>query len=166
MWNRLVGISLDLHIWTWLLWNNCGLYCIMEITVCLCLFSSGLMVLLLSRSKPRMVQPPALQACYENQPVCLGYDGNRCLPIYYQTTVADLRVLFSPQGCSMIVCYHICNCCKTIIGVVHVFHALWWYGWLWAKGQGCIRIAKDTATYKRPSLYFPGFFSICWGEKN
>lgn len=131
-----------IHIFTPWLWRICRLppRCIAAITVFLSLFSSGLMVLLLSRSKPRMAQPPASQVCYETPPVWLDYDGNWCIitssrlkpnSLLSDHCSWDSRGLFAFPQRSQIVFYHIFNCCKTISSVAHVFHALWWHGCLW-----------------------------------
>lgn len=61
-------------------------YVLLFLTVFLFMFFSGLMALLLSRSKPRTAQPPASQACYEKPAVRLAYDcscsitSNRLMP--------------------------------------------------------------------------------------
>ena len=83
---------LDLHISTCLRWCIYFLFLCFVVLDSISLyvffffFFSGLMALLLSRSKPKMAQPPASQACYEKPAVRLAYDcscfiiSNRLMP--------------------------------------------------------------------------------------
>lgn len=80
-----------------LYWINMFTIVHFEITVFFCLFFSGLMALLLSRSKPRTARPPASQACYEKPSVShmtvagtLSQATDWCLTTCYQTTVAEI----------------------------------------------------------------------------
>lgn len=106
MWNRLawffkIFISLVtpvpcwFYIFTFLSLKPVYLFSVLQY-FSVCLFS-GLMALLLFRSKPRTAQPPALQACYEKPPVLhmmvagtLSQATNWCLTICYQTTAAEI----------------------------------------------------------------------------
>lgn len=116
--------------------------------MCCFFFFSGLMALLLSRSKPRTARPPASQACYEKPPNYLLSDHcSRDLRGFHRSQSSGLH--FICFTCFLIVCYHIFfffNCCKTITTVVHVFHAL--IAWSLTEHTGraglLIRVVKET----------------------